>query len=432
MRAAYFLLLGLIAMSPALLIVDGQVIRALLAAYAAVATGTVGVLIRPGEAGHLARVIRPVAIFAAIIAIWLVVQVIPLPKSWAHPIWADAQVALGTPITGFITVDPGATFVAICRWFSAMAILLVATAVTIDRLRATQVLYWLVGATTFAAAMHIIYGFIAFDFLGGATNIGIRKSTAALSVLGVIFAAAAVVRAMEHHEVHRGADALYTKFTTPLSLVVLAFGICASSLVVSSRAPVNLAAASGLSTFVILMATRRLGFGPWVAETIATAAIGIVIIVVIAIVQKYAGSGGALVRYAFQSESSVISMTQRIIGDTGWPGAGAGTFDLLLPIYGSSNGDPFGPTAAAQIVVELGWIAFAVIFIMATIVLFLLLRGTLQRGRDSFYPAAGAGCIVALMLEAFCDNSLFSTAVLVCAVVALGLGLAQRTSRAYQ
>jgi hypothetical protein len=183
------------------------------------------------------------------------------------------------------------------------------------------------------------------------------------------------------------------------------------------------------------MATRRLGFGPWVAETIAAATIGVVISIVIAIVEKQTGSGSALVRYALQSQSSAISMTQRIVDDTGWLGAGAGTFELLLPIYGASSGDSFGtrvPTAAAQIVVELGWVALAVIFIMAMVVLFLLLRGALQRGRDSFYPAAGAGCIVALTLEAFCDDSLFNTAVLVCAVAALGLGVAQRMSRTFQ
>jgi hypothetical protein len=90
------------------------------------------------------------------------------------------------------------------------------------------------------------------------------------------------------------------------------------------------------------------------------------------------------------------------------------------------------PTAAAQIAIELGWPALWVILIMTILVLSLLLRGALQRGRDSFYAAAGAGIIVALALEAFCDAGLFNSAVLVCTATALGLGLAQRASRMTQ
>ena len=122
MRAAYFLLLGLIGISPALLVVDGPMIRATLVAYAAVALALVGTSIRPREAGHLANVVRPVSAIVAIPAIWLIVQLIPLPISiWAHPIWQAAETALGTPIASGITIDPGATLVAICRYFSAIA-----------------------------------------------------------------------------------------------------------------------------------------------------------------------------------------------------------------------------------------------------------------------------------------------------------------------
>jgi len=432
MRTAYFLLLGLIGISPALLIVDGSMIHALLVAYAAVAMALVGALIRPGEAGHLANLIRPIAIMAGIVAVWLIVQVIPLPiKSWAHPIWADAETALGTPIAGSITIDPGATLVTICRYFSVMAILFVAIAVTIDRMRAEWVLFWLVGATTLAAVAHIIQGIFAFEFLNAATGVGV--STTALCALGVIMAAAAAVRATEHYEMRRTETAVpFTKFATALGLALGAFGICTLSLVIFSQPFVSFAAASGLATIVILTLIRRLGVGPWVGDTIAVMAIGVAITLAIAIAQKHAGSGDAVLRYASHAQSSLISMTQRIIADTGWAGTGAGTFESLLPIYGDSSNSAVGmlaPTSAAEIAIELGRPALDAIIIMTIAILFMLLRGSLQRGRDWFYPAAGASCIVVLTLEAFCDASLFSTAVLICAAAALGLGLAQRVSR---
>jgi hypothetical protein len=430
MRAAYLLLLGLIGVSPAFLAVDGPIIYALLVAYAAVAVTLVGALIRPGEAEHLASIIRPIAIVAGILGFWLIVQVIPLPvKSWTHPIWADTETALGTPIAGFITIDPGASVVAICRYFAAMAILFVAAAVTIDRMRAERVLFWLVGATTLAAVLHVIQGLIGSAFLDAVINIKVAESTTALSALGAIMAAAAVVRAIERYETSRSeTDAAFTKVKIALSLALVAFGICTFSLIIFSRAFVSLAAASGLVSLAILVVIRRLGFGPWAGDTIATVSIAIVIVIVIAIASKHAGSDDALLRFSSHSPSLLMSVAQRIIGDTSWVGTGVGTFELLLPIYGNSVKMP-APTTAAQIVIELGWPAFAIILMMVLGILFMLLRGALQRGRDSFYSAAGTGLIVALTLEAFCDASLFSTTVLICAVSALGLGLAQRVSR---
>jgi hypothetical protein len=190
-----------------------------------------------------------------------------------------------------------------------------------------------------------------------------------------------------------------------------------------------------LATLAILVAIRRLGLSLWAGETVAVVAIGVVITMAIAIAETHAGPGDAMVRYALHLQSSLIPIAQRIIADTGWLGTGGGTFDLLLPVYGASSSAVIGmpaPTTAAQIAIELGRPAVWAILCITIVVLFLLLRGALQRGRDSFYPAAGAGCIVTLTLEAFCDASLFNTSVLICAAAALGLGLAQRVSRTNQ
>jgi hypothetical protein len=326
--------------------------------------------------------------------------------------------------------------VAICRYFSAIAILFVATAVTIDRMRAEQVLFWLVCVTALAAVVQIAHGLVAFEFLDEATDESIRVSTTALCTLGVIMAATAVALAIERYETRQPEmDLPLIKLAPVPGLALVAFGICTLSLVIFSRAPVGVAAASGLATLVILMVIRRLGFGLWAADTIAAMAISVVIIIAIAVAETHAGSGSAMLRYATHSDSSLISMTQRIIADTGWPGTGAGTFAMLLPIYGDSSTGTVGtpaPAAAAQIAIELGRPALWAILIMTIVALILLSRGALRRGRDSFYPAAGAGCIVVLMLEAFCDASLFSTAVLICTATALGLGLAQRVSRTTQ
>ena len=54
-----------------------------------------------------------------------------------------------------------------------------------------------------------------------------------------------------------------------------------------------------------------------------------------------------------------------------------------------------------------------------------MLRGALRRGRDSFYPALGAGCLVALLIRGFADASIFAQAVSIIAAATVGLALAQ-------
>ena len=62
----------------------------------------------------------------------------------------------------------------------------------------------------------------------------------------------------------------------------------------------------------------------------------------------------------------------------------------------------------------------------------ILLRGALTRGRDSFFSAAGAACVVLLAVEAFCDASLFASTMIVVASATIGLALAQSKSRTAQ
>jgi len=71
-----------------------------------------------------------------------------------------------------------------------------------------------------------------------------------------------------------------------------------------------------------------------------------------------------------------------------------------------------------------------VIVIVGAIVI--LLRASLQRGRDSFYPAAGADCLITLLLLAFMNAGILGTATAVIAAAMLGLALVQRKSRTIQ
>jgi hypothetical protein len=83
----------------------------------------------------------------------------------------------------------------------------------------------------------------------------------------------------------------------------------------------------------------------------------------------------------------------------------------------------------AAIAVEMGW-PFLLASLIATIALVVaLLRGALQRGRDSFYAMAGASCVVAMTLLAFGNAGLLSTPVSVMTAAIVGMAIAQSKSR---
>jgi cell division protein FtsW (lipid II flippase) len=136
-----------------------------------------------------------------------------------------------------------------------------------------------------------------------------------------------------------------------------------------------------------------------------------------------------LLQFATAAPADAISLTQRLLSDAGWLGAGAGTFPALLPIYqdlGSSVTN--APSTASVFVIELGWPMFLFVIAIAAWLIVMLYRGALARGRDSFYPAAAAACAVTILGEAFCDTSLLHSCVAVVGSAVVGLGLAQSFS----
>jgi hypothetical protein len=69
-------------------------------------------------------------------------------------------------------------------------------------------------------------------------------------------------------------------------------------------------------------------------------------------------------------------------------------------------------------------IAIAVLFAILA-----LFQGALRRGRDSFYPAAGAACLITIFTLSFGDAGLFGTTPSILISTVAGLAFAQTRSR---
>jgi hypothetical protein len=433
MPAALILLLLLLGIAPAALVLPGPMVSGAGAAIAAAAVMVIGATLRPHDAGILMRLLRPALIIAALPAIWMLLQVLPArPLGLANPIWESAEGALGLRLHGSISIDPGATVLALAHYLVAIAVLVAAAAIALDRQRARLLLVAL-AATTAAAAvlmlLHDLTGLVRFDRDGDSA---IADAATTAVALGAIVAAAAAIRSFERHETRRmksRAPRLALARVMAPGLAALALSLAA--LMIHADGDVLLAVALGLAALVAEALIRRLGSGR--SSYAAFAALAAVVAIVTVVLRS--GPPGADPRLALADEASsgLIAITQRLLADATAVGSGAGTFAAMLPVY--RDGRDVGtvaspPTAAAAVVAELGrpafWLALAAALGLAA----LLIRGALRRGRDSFYPAAGAACLVTGSLLAFHDAGMASMTAAILLPAILGLALAQSRSRA--
>ena len=121
--------------------------------------------------------------------------------------------------------------------------------------------------------------------------------------------------------------------------------------------------------------------------------------------------------------------TLRMMSDTNWAGGGVGTYQALATIYRDAAGAP-GDTAVNTItsmVLEWGHVGLLIAIVLLLQLLIVLFRGAISRGRDSFYAASAAACLVTAFCEACCDASFTDVTVQMLTAIIVGLGLAQTT-----
>jgi len=425
---ARLIFIVLICTCPFILLRDGAIANGVIAGLAAVGIAFVSRTMRPGEAEFLISTMRPVAVLAAVPALWMVIQLLPL-RAIAHPIWASIETAVGHPLAGSITIDLGASVMALGLYLSVGAVALLSAAVAVDRQRAAWVLFTLMGATALIALVLLTADLPGLAFLNGAGALSDRAQAIDCVAIGTIVSAAAVIRTVERYETRQASDAtLVGTFAASCAALV----ICTAVLAFSSTGATMIAAGYGLGALIAVTIIRRLGLGPWGIAAIAVPAMGLVALLIAS--QPGLRAKGVTLAFAAPSAPALTSASQRILDDSTWTGTGAGTFAAVMPIYRDID-DPetaTAPTAAAALSIELGRPMFWLIVIVIVGAIVILLRASLQRGRDSFYPAAGAGCLITLLLLAFMNAGILGTATAVIAAAMLGLALVQRKSRTIQ
>ena len=347
-------LISLIFVTPITVILGGPIIIGLLAAVAAISVAIVGLRTRPGEASFLSTVIRPVSVAAMIPAIWMLFQALPLQSSGlVHPIWQSTAAALGVPVAGSVSIDPGATLISFVQYLSAIAIAFVAAVAAIDRRRAEWIFFALTISTTLIALMALSasLGFFALPSSGDGGQA--RVAATECAALGFILAGAAALHNFERSKTRR--PDLANSFIWPTFAVWIALVTCLLAIIIGGTGLTYFAVTCGVATLVATVMIVRFGIGPWGIAAIISIAI-IVAIGAIAL-QPATGTLSLTLAFASQAPRPLITVTQRVLAETSWAGTGAGTFAAALPIYRDVDELATGyipPTAAAAIAVEMG------------------------------------------------------------------------------
>ena len=430
---ARLLLIALICAAPAVLFFDGPIMHGVLAGVAAVGMAFISRTMRPGETQFFLSFARPAAGLAAIPAIWMLIQVVPLPFL-AHPIWASAQTGIGHPIAGSISIDIGASVMALGFYLTIVAVAFWSAAVTVDRQRAEWILFSLMTATALIGVTVAAMKLYELSVPNSETSRFDVTGATDCVAMGVLIAAAATIRTRERYETRLANQGQsISRLLWTFAACAFALAICVAVLAIEAPAGALVATGYGVLALASVVLIRRFGLRAWGMVAIAMPAI--------AFAGFLAATTGELrtrsVSLAFTTATpaSLTSMSQRILDDAPMTGTGAGTFAAIAPMYREIDDQAArltAPTTAVAIAIELS--RPALWFVVATMAgsTFILFRAALRRGRDSFYPAAGASCLITLLFLCFMNAGVLGSAVASIAAAMLGLAFAQSKSRTVQ
>jgi len=424
MTASVIILIGLVLACPLVVFTAVPVTLGIYAILLGLGLWLAVLNLPPGEAAHLRKLIGFLSIPVLALAFWILIQMLPLPFL-AHPFWQSAWNALHQNRLGSISIDTGATALALTNYLTLAGAALLTAVVTINRLRAQ----WILTGTAFVLGLIAFYA-ICLELLNWPFFIISREEALDCACLGTILCAACAALLLQARESgsSRRTDGSPLQLVSTGAVCGFTFAICALAILLTKSGSLIFATGCGLFIFCSLIFLRRLAIGRLSSAAIAVTALIIAVALVLSAVGRNSDP-----RLAFVKKTpAAIEMTELLLERTPILGNGAGTLASILPIYQTSadyTSSAGSETTAARISIEMGrpvlWIAVFAAFAG----IWLLVRGALERGRDNFYPAAGAACLISLLILGFINSGISGPGIGLLSAVIFGLGLAQSMSR---
>lgn len=395
----------------------------------------------------LKRLALPAALFVLAV-IWAAVQMSTLaPPSIAHPIWAMASDVLDRPLDGSISVNRGATALALMRLLTDAAAFWLALQLSRHSARAILLLQSI--ATIVAA--YSLYGLLLtavyrggipfFDVpdVGGLVRSTFvnRNNFATYAGLGVVTTLALILR-LYRHEVpdHAGLSSYrLTKLieaTGRRGWLMLGTGLISLAALLGSISRGGiLATALGVFAVLVFSYTRKRKRRGEQLEAI--------VFVSLAVVAAFFFFGDLIIgRIATTgledtNRMAVYLIVIRSILDSPILGFGYGTFADVFPMYRDASISAIGVWDMAhntylEVFQGLGLIVGAALIGSLALLAGQCLRGALKRRRDATPSIVGAACALLVGAHALVDFSLQIEAVTLTFMALLGAGVAESES----
>lgn len=351
----------------------------------------------------------------------IALQLVPVWLAVAHPIWTSVHEAMDGTAFGYVTADLGLTLNALFLALAAIALIAASTMVARDRSRA-ELLLFVLSALMTVAGMVLDLGHRPAA-MADASKSGLTTSLAGFGlVLSLALMQLAAERAETRHSRLRSVLVGGCGLVGALINAIAIFGY--------SSANSAFAAGFGVVLFLLVLLVRRLDLSMIGVVTLSIATfVGAVIVLAFALEQS---SGPALLRLVAELPEATRAPLERMLADTRWLGAGAGTSAAVASIYQSDVREWLAPSAAIAVYLDTGWIGLLAAVTVSAALLLHLFFGALRRGRDSFFSAAAAACLCFALVRAFAGPGLLQPAAVFCLSAIVGLGLSQRVGKAPQ
>ena len=445
-RFLFWLLIGIVALAPLPLGSN----RPLPAALLALATGLLltmwaALALTRKRLPLPARRVRVPLILFGLVAGWALIQSLPLPISWADPIWAIASSAIDRPLAGSISVNPWATRTALMHLLTYGAVFWLTLQLTraSDRARTAMVAIAIIGATyaAYGVAIYLagndwilIYRKWAYTNALSATFVN-RNSFATFAGLCLLAAVVHFINGFMHLLTierplrQRIALIMNTIFSHGIVRTITMLLLMVALFLTGSRAGI----ASSLAGLLVLMASFARNRS---LKRTHVAAISIAIVGSMALV--FTINGGLFVSrlgdkdtdFSESQRPIVYQATMDAIATVPWTGTGYGTYRDVFAAYRPENLSSLFYWDKAhddylENALELGLPAAVALNLCIALLALDALRGLWRRRRNRHFPAIAVAATVLVGLHSLVDFSLQMPAIAVLYSFILGLGVAQ-------
>lgn len=367
-------------------------------------------------------------------------------KPWfsvAEPLWSEASDLLGSPVQPSVSIVRGQPFFSLGAPLAAMLSLICGLVIGADRDRARQLLQ----VIAWSGAAYALYGIVAH--LIDPTHVLWREKRIYHSVLtstfigrntaAVYFGSCSVIwLLLLFQTIRRELPANGGTWRDMLDVVAqpkrdVVIGFCLFVLCLSAMFMTRSRAGSVLSLLVLVLAftayfRRRLAArNQVVAALIAAAGLAVILMQVMG-----SGVGNRFDIDGFDTGGRLETYrsTLRMIADHPWLGTGQGTFSWGYPAYRSTGTSLWGVWDKAhstplETAAELGLPMAAMLAAAWSVILGILVYGTVRRRRMLAIPVAALCVAVLALLHSSVDFSLQIPGYTIVVMALIGTGLAR-------